>query len=428
MSYLHLYRLNPRILSFGLMLVFFSSFGQTFVVSLYIPWFMEDFGISSSFFSGLYAVATLMSAGTLVLVGRKIDHLPLKSFTLFVIAGILIACLVAALSFHLAMLFAAIYLLRLFGQGLLSHTAMTTMGRYFQKARGKALSIAYLGFPLGEALLPATVVGFIMAVGWRETFGLSALFIALVLLPVTLWLLRGFKPANIREEWPGKNTGSKTTEKSFFAVPAQAGERKTTWTQKEVLRSPHFFLFAPTVFLVGFLQTALFFFQTFIAHDKAWPVEWMAASIAAYALSSIVFSMAAGPLIDRFSAARLFPLLLFPLAGGIILLSLGSAQAIAPLFWLMTGITGGISTPVTSSLYAETFGVRSLGSVRSLFTFVMVISTALGPLVYSFCLERGLEFDQIHLGFAGIILANGLYVWLRGRRILFTPRSYRAGI
>ncbi len=427
MSYLHLYRLNPRILTFGLMLVFFSGFGQTFVVSLYIPWWMESFEISSSFFSGVYAVATLMSAGTLVLVGRKIDHVPLKSFTLFVIAGILIACLLAALSFHLAMLFAAIYLLRLFGQGLLSHTAMTTMGRYFHKARGKALSIAYLGFPLGEALLPATVVGLIMAVGWRETFGLSALFIALVLLPMTLWLLRGFRPADIREDWPTPKNGSISSVKKPTAGAAQLEKEPKTWTQKEVLRSPHFLLFAPTVFLVGFLQTALFFFQTFIAHDKAWPVEWMAASIAAYALSSIIFSMAAGPLIDRFSAARLFPLVLFPLAGGITLLSLESAQAIAPLFWLMTGITGGISTPVTSSLYAETFGVKSLGSVRSLFTFVMVISTALGPLVYSFFLERGVGFDHIHLGFTGIILANGLYVWLRGRRILSTPRSYRAG-
>ena len=387
------------------MLVFFSSFGQTFVVSLYIPWFLEEFDISRSFFSGMYAVATLGSAATIIFVGKKIDHVPLKNFTLFVVFGIMLACLTAAFSMHLFMLFIAIYLLRFFGQGLLGHTAMTTMARYFRKARGKALSVAYLGFPLGEALFPVLVISLILAVGWRQTFGLSAVFILLVLLPLSIYLMKGFSASTVVEE--------------YEAPPEKPGreEEQPAWRQSKIIANPWFYLFAPTVFLVGFLQTALFFFQTFIAEYKGWAMEWMAGSITAYALASFSCAILAGPLIDKLSARRLFPFTLLPLGAGVLVLSLSNHPAIAPLYWLLVGITGGMNGPVVSALYAEVYGTRSLGAVRSIFTFVMVVSTALGPVVYSFFLERGFTFDHIHLAVVAVLLLNMIYILVLGRKL-----------
>ncbi len=414
MNYLRFFLSNKRILSFGVLLVFFSSFGQTFVVSLYIPSLMESFQISRSFFSSLYAGATLLSATTLIVLGRRIDHVPLRGFTLFVVAGITAACLVAAFSFNLLTLFLAVYMLRLFGQGLLSHTSMTTMGRFFSRARGKALSIAYLGFPLGEGLMPVVVISTIAALGWRETFGLSALFILLVLLPLSMMLLRGASPASVVEAG---------TESRQVSVPASRPDKDTVpgeerlWRQRDILRSGVFYLLAPTVFLVGFLQTALFFFQTFIATEKGWSLEWMAAGITAYALSASLCSVFAGPLIDRYSGRRLLPLVLLPLGAGLIVLSLFDPLWATPLFWMLVGITGGSSSPITSAIYAETYGTRSLGTVRSLFTFVMVVSTAAAPVVYSFFLERGLGFSHIHWGVVAVIAANALVLVLLGRRL-----------
>ncbi|TVR42468.1 MAG: MFS transporter [Bacteroidia bacterium] len=405
MNYIVFFRNNPRILLYGVLLVFFSSFGQTFIVSLYIPSFLESFGISSSFFSALYAGATLLSASTLVFIGKKIDHIPLKRFTLFVIAGIMAACLLTAISGHVVLLFFGIYSLRLFGQGLLSHTALTTMSRYFKKARGKALGIAYLGFPLGESIFPILVAAGIALLGWRETLLVSASLVVLVLLPLSLTFLRGFSRANIKEEHVPDTMPDNAPEES-----------EKSWTQRSVLGSAWFYLIAPTVFLVGFLQTALFFFQTFIAEFKTWTTEWMAGSIIAYAISSSLTSVASGPLIDRVGARKIFPFVLIPLAMGVLLLSLGSHPVLAPLYWLLVGFTGGINAPVTSALYAEIFGTRSLGAVRSIFTFVMVVSTALGPLVYSFFLDRGFHFDQIHYGVIVVIIINMLYIRLSYQR------------
>ncbi len=407
MNYLQLYKANPRILSLGMMLVFFSSFGQTFVVSLYIPDFMEAFGISASGFSSLYAAATLLSAATLIFVGKKIDHIPLKRFALFVVTGILVACLLAAASWNLVALFFGIYTMRFFGQGLLMHTAMTTMSRYFSRARGKALSIAALGFPMGEAVFPILVASSIGLFGWRETLVLSAVLIGMVLVPFTIVSLNRIRRAHIYE-------GQSEAESRKASEEEQA---QKLWKQREVFRTPWFYLFAPTVFLIGFLQTNLFFFQTFIAEDKGWSTEWMAGSITAYAASSITMSMIAGPLVDRFSARGLFPFMLLPLAAGLVVLSAGTHPVTTPLYWLLVGFTGGMNAPVTSSLYAEIFGTRSLGTVRSLFTFVMVVSTALGPVVYSFFLDRGASFNQIHYVVMGVIVVNMLFVLFRMRRL-----------
>ncbi|MFO7872999.1 MAG: MFS transporter [Bacteroidales bacterium] len=406
MNYLQLFRANPRILSFGMMLVFFSSFGQTFVVSLYIPDLMEAFGLSSSGFSTLYAIATLTSAATLIYVGKKIDQVTLKRFALFVITGIILACLVMAASWHLAVLFLGLYTIRFFGQGLMMHTAMTTMSRYFSRARGKALSIAALGFPLGEAIFPVLIASSIGLFGWRETLVLSAVMVGIVLLPFAIVSLNRMKGLRVNEGVPD-STGQS---------PEETAETARSWRQKEVIRSPWFYILAPTVFLIGFLQTALFFFQTFMADYKGWTTEWMAGSIAAYAVSSIFMSMVSGPLVDKFSARRVFPFILIPLAIGLIVLSTGNHPVFAPIYWLLVGFTGGMNSPVTSSVYAELFGTRSLGAVRSLFTFVMVVSTALGPVVYSFFLERDFGFTQIHYGVMGIILINMLFALIAIRR------------
>lgn len=413
MNYLALFRANKRILSYGILLVFFSSFGQTFIVSLYIPSFLEQFGIGSSLFSSLYALATLLSAATLIFVGKKIDHIPLKRFGLFAVGGIIGACVLVAVSWHLFVLVLGIYCLRLFGQGLLSHTAMTTMSRYFKYARGKALSIAYLGFPLGEAALPVLVASSIVMIGWRESLLVSALFIGMVLLPLSVVFIRGFSRKKIFEGEPEKLPDASSQDKANSRL----------WKQSEVIGTRWFYIIAPTVFLVGFLLTALFFFQTFIADFKNWSTEWMAVSIVAYAISSLSMAILSGPLVDRFGARNIFPFLLLPLAAGVLVLSAGDALLIAPAYWMLVGFTGGMNPPVTSALYAEIYGTRSLGAVRSMFTFVMVASTALGPLVYSFFLDRGFCFDQIHYGVVAVILLNMIFILLRykfGRNRSFT--------
>jgi MFS family permease len=405
MNYYRFFFANRNILLFAIILTMYSGFGQTFILSLYIPEIIKEFQISQGLFSSIYAAATLCSGITIIFAGKLIDRMPIMKFTMLVITGIIAANLVAGLSLNLFMLFLAIFMLRFFGQGLLSHTSMTTMGRYFSKSRGKALSIAYLGFPIAEAAMPIAIITLILTIGWRESFLFSSVFIILTLLPLVFILIRKFDSSKIIED-----IGSKariTKEKSI--------EQQRTWAQREIIRTLDFYVFAPTVFIVGFTLTALFFYQTFIAGFKGWSLEWMAVNITAYAIASLVFSILAGPLIDRYSARRIFPFVLIPMIAGLLVLAFSSHTLATPVFWFLVGISAGANPTVSNALYAETYGVKSLGAIRSIFTFIMIISTAAGPVVYSALLDSGLNYNHIHLMLSALIVLNILYILLAFR-------------
>ena len=353
MNYYRFFISNYRVLLFAILLAFFSGFGQTFLLSLYIPSFLKELSINHTIYSAIYSSATLFSGITIIFVGRIIDRVPIKSFAIAVIVGFAAANLVASFTFNLVVLFIAIFMLRFFGQGLLSHTAMTAMGKYFTKARGKALSIAYLGFPIAEGLFPIIIVSTIALIGWRQSFQASALSIIIILFPLTLFLLRNFKKENVKEDM-AVNIKAKD-------IPRIEEER--IWSQKEILNKRSFYLFAPTAFLVGFILTALFFFQTFIAEYKGWTIEWMALNITAYAISSFTFSILAGPIIDRYSARKVFPFILIPMIVGLGFLSILSHPVATTLFWFFVGISAGLNPTLSNAIYAEEYGTLSLGEI-----------------------------------------------------------------
>ena len=68
----------------------------------------------------------------------------------------------------LLILFLSLLGLRLFGQSMISHISITAMARWFSKKRGQALSIALMGHPIGEALLPFLITFFLLEFTWRE--------------------------------------------------------------------------------------------------------------------------------------------------------------------------------------------------------------------------------------------------------------------
>ena len=51
----------------------------------------------------------------------------------------------------------ALFMLRHFGQGLMSHIAVTSVNRYYETVRGKASAIVNQGFTLAEATLPISI-------------------------------------------------------------------------------------------------------------------------------------------------------------------------------------------------------------------------------------------------------------------------------
>lgn len=385
MQVLSFFLAHPRMLSLGILLTLFSSFGQTFLISIFVPRLLESFALTTAEFGTLYASATLLSAATLPFFGRLIDRISLRRFSFGVGFGLVAACFLLASARSVEVLFLAILGLRLTGQGLLGLTASTTMARSFDTGRGKALSIASLGYPLGEGLLPMLMVLLMHFAGWRLSWAILGAVIAMLLLPALAGLLREHITASHEPEYQPASTA-----------------------RPRLFRDWRFFLLLPVVVYLPFVLTALFLYQLQLAEFRGWTVEIIASAFIGFAVARMLASLFIGSLIDRHNALTLFPLILLPVFIGLSAVSIGSAPWIAYFYLLMAGISQGLSGPLMTSLWVELYGLAAIGSVKSIVSTIGIFATAAGPLVLGWMLSNNAGFEIILPLCAGLaLLATG---------------------
>ncbi len=388
MTYLAFVRKERRLLSFAISFTFFSSFGQTFLLSLFVPYFLISFELTNTTFGTLYSIATVTGAVMLPYLGQWIDRIPLRQYSLYVALGLLFAAVLMAVSWHLATLFVALILLRLAGQGLSGHTAQTTMARQYNGERGKALSISALGYPVGEALLPSLIAFLLIYMHWQTVWALIAGVIAFVFIPV-LWAL-------IRRE------------KDVVDQKKSKNNETVTDNYKAVFRDPRTPYIIPAILMPPFWVTGLFLYQVSAAQDLGWTAAIVASAFIAFAVTRIVAGLISGPMIDRFSAQSLFPLLLIPMAAGFLIAVFFTGAWSAFVYMALVGMTLGFSGTLKSALWAELYGTEIIGTVQSLFASIMVFSTALSPFLVGWMLDHSISLQSILLLAAVTTILCGL--------------------
>jgi len=389
MGYLTFLRENGRFLSYGFLMTLGSSFGQTFFIALFGAEIRADFGLTHGDFGTLYLVATVASGLTLAWIGRHIDVIDLRHYSAFVCVALAAACVLTAVATSIVVLGFALFGLRLTGQGLMSHAAMTTMTRYFDTVRGKAVSVASLGLPTGEAALPLIGVGLIAALGWRESWLAIAAVTACAVMPVVLWLLAGQHERH-----------RKMLERAGAEAAMAAGQGRRDWTRSEVLRDPRYYLIMPAIGLPAMILTGLFFHQVQLAASKGWSMTWLASCFVGFAAAKVAASLAAGPLVDRLGAARLLPWVLPPLAFALTILGSVHHPGAALVYMTAAGMTVGGGITVVGALWAELYGTRHLGSIRAMVSAIMVLSTAVAPAAMGWLIDGGISLDAIAIGCA----------------------------
>ncbi len=394
MTYVQFIRQQPRFLAFGFLLTMSSSFGQTFFIALFGADIRATFALSHGGFGTIYSVATLTSGLLLIWLGRLLDHVDLRLYSVLVCAGMIGAAFLMALGPSAGVLLIALLALRLTGQGLLSHTAATSMARYFTAGRGKALSIASLGFPVGEAMLPLVMVVLIATLGWRQTWGAVGIMLAVVLVPLVLWLLRGHGERHRR-------LLAETVPEAAMA----AGAAIRQWTRAEVLRDRRFYVILAALLAPSFITTGLFFHQVHIAESKGWSMAWLAGSFVAHAAAAVPASLWAGHLIDRLGALRLLPASLLPLAGGLLVLTVFDHPLAAPVYLAAAGFGQGVVATIMGAIWAELYGVRHLGAIRALVTALSVVASALAPATMGWLIDRGSAVETISVACLAYVLA-----------------------
>lgn len=379
-----------RWISSGFVLTLCSGFGQTYFIALFAGYLKSDLSLTDGQFGSLYSLATLASATVLMWAGQFADRVSIRVLGAWMLAGLALASLGMAYVSSGWILVFVLFGLRFFGQGMLTHLAMTAMGRWFTVKRGKAVAIAALGLPASEAVLPFLAVFVIAVIGWRMTWAVVAVALLVVSIPILLALLKS-EPAVSASDIAEPATSQKTTP----------DRQRHQWTRGEVLKSPLFYALLPAVMAPPFILTGIFFNQVNIVNAKGWDLSWFAACFAILAGANVVSALVMGTAVDRYGARRLLPVSLVPLAAGIFVLAIFTSTYALPAFMFLAGITLGCISTIQGALWPELYGTRHLGGIRALATAGMVLSTAIAPAFLGVLLDAGVG---IHIQLFGLSL------------------------
>ncbi len=400
MSYLRFLKKNWRFVGFGFTMSFSASFGQTFYIALSGANIRSEFGLSHGGFGSWFALATIASAMTIIWLGRVIDRVDLRWYTLAVCIGLVLSMLMIASAPGIIILVIGLYLARLTGQGLLMHISTTSMGRYFDSDRGKAVSISAMGQSFGEAILPVFILIFIVEFGWRESWYIAAITITLLLAVLIPNLMRDYTKRH--QEYLGRISLKPNYQKNI----------KRQWSRSEVLKDFRFYVISSVVLSFSFICTGLFFHQIHIAESKGWPLEILASAFIFFAIFKVFTSLCMGSLIARFGSIIFLPIMQVPLIATLAAITVSDAYFIPFMYLSLMGISIGILMPVMGSLWPELYGVMHLGSIRAAVVAMVALTSAISPAVFGLLFDQAVSIETLSLGCIIYIIASGiLLIW-----------------
>ena len=402
-----LFRSDRRYLLFGLLHTFFGGFGQTYLLAFFLKSFQEEFSLSYTGIGLLSMYMSLASALTLPYFGRLLDKTHAGTYSLITALCLSGACLLIAFSQSIYHLFFGLYLIRFSAHGLMPHISDVTISRYFIKNRGKALAISNIGGSLAEAFLPLIIVQLLISYDWRQIYGMMAIAVVMVLLPAVLFLTKRKDPFN----FPPKE---KVEAKAIGFKPL---------SYRELFSSSYFVSALSMMMIPPFLITGFLFYQHALVASKGWEINTMSNFMIGFAIFRISSGVIAGTLTDKFSAQKLFPFYILPIAMGALMLLFATSSYGAICFFCLAGATLGLGSNFKAALWAERYGRQQVAMIRSIATSAMVLSTALSPPLFGFILDEGYSFSVLTWGAIILVLfASCTHYFIYKKHALLTSR------
>ena len=269
--------INKKVIIFGFIFTFFSSFGQSFFLGLFNAPIRNELGITHGQFGNIYATATIFSSLLLIWVGKKIDEYQIIYYSFFVILLLFFSSLFFSFINSIILLSIGIFLMRFSGQGLMSHTSTTTISRFFEKSRGKALSTIWFGLSSAEFILPVLVTYLFVIYSWRSVWQGIAIIIIIFLPFVVLNTIKKIKlDSREKDLSPKKN----------FQVKS--------WRRREVIKDYRFYIVSLNMLAMPWIATGIFVYQSFILSAKNWGEYTIAQSFMVYSIASVLTLFVAG--------------------------------------------------------------------------------------------------------------------------------------
>jgi sugar phosphate permease len=275
--------------------------------------------------------------------------------------------------------FYSFYLLMALGYlcgGPLPNQVLTS--RWFNKSRGKAMGIAYLGIGVGGMLVPQIAKRLNMHMNWHASLMILGLIMIVVSFPMA-WFVKedpanGLKPA--KKDEPKIPFGSILKRRSFYylAIGSMCSIGAVS----------------------GLSQNLKLFFSIDLKYSQG-----EAANIISLVLgSSIIGRLMMGWLADRYPKKNIMILIYILISGSILLLYFASTPGVIYLFAFIFGIGLGGDYMIIPLMAAELFNVKVLGRVMGLILSVDGLGEASGPILAGWLRDRSGSYT---IGFTALI-------------------------
>ena len=403
MGYFEFIRSNIAWLLAGFILALNSSFGQTFFISIFAGKIQAYFNLTHGDWGSIYMTGTLASAIAMIWAGTSSDIFRARSIGALVLIGLGLSTLLMALNPVVWMLPLIIFLLRFLGQGMLPHISSVSMSRWFVSQRGKALAISNTGYALGEAFLPVLFTVLMLSYHWQNLWVVASLF-CFLMVPL-IWVL-------LKNE---------RTPQSLAKEVTAFGLLGKSWSRKEVITHPLFWLIFPAIIGPSACITSFFFQQVYFAEVKGWTHLQLVALFPLYTLVAILFSLVSGWALDKFGLDRIIPFYQIPFVFAFVLFYFVSTQLGLAIGLCFLAISAGANSTLPTAFWAEYYGTQYLGTIKALGTAIMVLGSAVGPGMTGFLIDWGFAIEKqyfifgLYFIFSTLLMYVGIKIYSRDK-------------
>jgi len=370
-NYLSMIKNHADLLAIAFLAVFTGNLGQSFFIGLFQTSISEQFNLSAGQFGSIYSAITITGGFLVMHFGPKIDWVSPKRYALTLLITLTIGLLLLTLSPWWALGIIGLGLLRLCGQGLMTHLGSTLAGREFSDNRGRALGFVGLAMPSGEIILPPLTALLLVYLSWQQVWW----FILAII--ITLWLYLFF----------------------FVTWPDAPHEHKAA-ADKHLLgsnpmREWRFWLLMPMLLALPFTLTGIFIYQAQMTEHLGAHTTTYALALTSMGIIRFPMALLGGHWIDELGVSLIAHFYLLPFMIALATASLLGGNIGIWVLMIGAGLSMSMSSAVADSLLVRLWGKQHLGRVRSLRSALLVFSTGICPALLGFLLDADVHFQTI---------------------------------
>jgi sugar phosphate permease len=284
------------------------------------------------------------------------------------------------------------------------------LSRWFDRTRGKAMGIAYLGIGIGGAIVPLLAKWMTDQLGWRGSLQALGVLIVLIAFPLAYFVREAPDDANDRSA-------------------ASQGERGPERTALQpILTSPAFYLLAfgsmCSIAAVGGTNQHL---KLYLSLDRGYSQGDAARIISLILAVSIAGRLFMGWLSDRVPRKYVMLTIYLLVASAIPLLLLRPSPSSMYGFAVVFGLGLGGEYLIIPLMAAELFGVKVLGRVMGIVLTADGVAEATAPMLVGYLHDRTGSYDTGFVTLVCAALAGAIAIALLPTRrdavVISSPQS-----